>query len=98
MKKYKKPKSIYYETKDPLTGIPVHIAFGKERRKAVMDLFYTNPNHRLCVNKTWCPQMKRDRDLQHLVKKGKLKQINQFDRTYLVLPDLSGQFCKIELP
>lgn len=84
---------------DPLTGLPIHLAFGKVRRGAIMKMFASNPNKVMAVNRKWCPQLKKDRDLQHLIKKGKLKVVRDSAggscrHTQLVLPDCSGQFCK----
>ena len=50
------------------------MAYGKERRKLIKDLFTANPDAKYCVNTKYRPQVKQDPDLKKLIRTGFLKQ------------------------
>lgn len=57
------------------------MAYGKDRRKFIVDWFNNNPNGRCYVNCKYRPQVKYDPDLKYLIRKGFLKVKREGTRT-----------------
>lgn len=49
------------------------MAYGKDRRKFIVDWFNNNPEGRYYVNCKYRPQIKDDPDLKYLIRTGFLK-------------------------
>lgn len=61
---------------EPISGLPWHLAFGKLRREAIKRRFLTDPHYQkwgLGIDRCWCPQLKKDKELRQLVQSGFLK-------------------------
>lgn len=47
--------------------------YGQKRRQLILNWLKSDPDNHIAINKKHCPILRRDPDLKHLLKQGKLK-------------------------